>query len=154
MTIDVFRPAKDPYRAIYDAFRAAADRRPQCNLDAAIHAEVDAVHRAAVSQAAPHQLRAPTRHEVEMARQGAMGHTDFGLTWACAVVRAMQRPRPSLPAPAAASPLYREGWVRGDLHAASGGDLDADGPTRAQEEVWVGFIDALAAHKQLELAHA
>lgn len=153
MTTDIFRPARDPHRAIYDAFTAAALSRAQLDMDAAEASEIDAVHAAATAVAPRHDLRAPTRYEVEQARNLASGHVDFGLTWACGVVRSMKRPRPALPPPADASPSYREGWIRGNNHAQAGASLDADGPPAAPEEVWTGFIDALSAHRQLERAH-
>lgn len=154
MRSDPFRPAHEPYRSIYDGYCVAADRlRNEQDVQSVDARLIDAVREVAAEQAQRHQLRAPTRFEVEEARQSAAGHSDFGLTWVCNVVRAMQRPRPSLPAPSEASARYREGWVRGNLHAIAGGALDADGPQRAEEEVWVGFVDCLAAHRAAERHH-
>lgn len=156
MTHDPFRPARDPYRAIYDALAAEASSRKSRHGDdaAQCESEIEAVLASATEQARILHLRAPTRHEVEESRQAALGHLDFGLTWVCHVVRAMERPRASLPAPGDATRLYRQGWVRGNLHAIAGGALDADGPPAAHEEEWVGFIDALSAHRAAERPHA
>lgn len=56
-------------------------------------------------------------------------------------------PAVSIAPPKGAHPRYRDGWRRGDRYALSGGDLNADGPPRADETTWEGFVDALSAHR-------
>ena len=53
----------------------------------------------------------------------------------------------ALDVPAGGSEQYAAGWERGDSFARTGGDLTAEGPLHASDEVWVGFVDALAAHR-------
>lgn len=55
--------------------------------------------------------------------------------------------RESISAPDNCTPRYTAGWKRGDTFVAQGGDPLADGPVRADEETWNGFVDALAAHR-------
>ena len=62
----------------------------------------------------------------------------------------MNTARTPIPAPADAGSRYQDGWRRADAIAVAGGDLLQDGPPNADEETWTGFIDALAAHRQIQ----
>lgn len=58
--------------------------------------------------------------------------------------------RISIPPPADATPRYQDGWSRADAIARSGGDLQMDGPPKADQETWEGFVDCLSAHREAE----
>lgn len=87
---DIFRPHNDPARAIYDAFQAEAEKRPERTCDEWIAAERMAVWRAARDYAQQTKLRIPTLQEVELAERLACGHCDYGAKWAYGVTEAMR----------------------------------------------------------------
>ena len=92
MVRDVFRPHRDPARAIYDAFQAEAAKRNGRTVSEWMGRERDAVLREAVFQAHKCGLRAPSYDEVVQAERSASGHTDYGAKWAYGVVEAMRCP--------------------------------------------------------------
>lgn len=88
---DVFQPNVEPARSIYAAFQVEAKNRSGRSFEEWMAAELNAVHREAVSQAQALGLRAPSREEVESAERYAMGSADYGATWAYKVVDAMRK---------------------------------------------------------------
>ena len=93
----VFRPRQEPHRTLYDAFQAEATRRKGRTADEWTEAEVQAVWRAAVQAAPAHGLAAPTLEMVRQAEAYARGSIDYGLQWACALVRSMRAGRDLAP---------------------------------------------------------
>jgi len=82
---DVFRPAHEPARSIYDAFQAEAALRPGRHFLKWSRAEIEAVWRAARDYAQMHGRRIPTLEEIERAESYAQGSADYGLQWAIQV---------------------------------------------------------------------
>jgi len=89
---DVFRPHRDPARAIYDAFQAEAAHRAKRTVDEWLEKEPQAVWRAARDYAQQHGLRVPTLDEVKRAESLAAGHTDYGAKWAYRVEQYLTQP--------------------------------------------------------------
>jgi hypothetical protein len=82
---DPFRPHEERARAIYDAFRAEANKRNGRRLSVWLIAERTAVWSAARDYARQRGLSVPTIGQVERAERLAVGHADYGVKWAIGV---------------------------------------------------------------------
>lgn len=79
---DMFRPASDPARTLYDAFCAESENRAGRTFDAWHRAELEAVYNAACEYAREHKLLAPTFDDVCTAEKSAVGFAGYGAQWA------------------------------------------------------------------------
>ena len=82
-----FRPQARAARVIYDAFQSEAEKRPGRSPEAWEEAEIETVYRAAVGVAASEGVDPPSKRDIRDAAIKAMGHVDYGATWAHEVVR-------------------------------------------------------------------
>lgn len=125
MSTDIFRPRREPARSIYDAFQREAAKRERKKFEDWTKDEIAAVHLAAVTYAAKHNLVSPTIEQVTRVESYASGHTDYGAKWAYAVADLMT-PRPESAAVSVALPA--KDWqdlahfVTGDLANMPHGD--------------------------------
>lgn len=89
---DVFRPRMEPHRSIYDAFQAEAAKRKGRSFEEWSSAEISAVYRAALAASCDtkFKLKQPTMDMVRAAEIYARGSADYGLKWACELVRKMR----------------------------------------------------------------
>jgi len=87
---DIFRPSREPARAIYDAFQAEAEKRNGRDFKVWTEAEENAVWNAARDAAQKLALEAPTIEDVQSAQISAMGHVDYGAKWAYGIVHKMK----------------------------------------------------------------
>lgn len=88
---NLFRPIREPERAIYDAFQAESEKRSGRRLEEWLEAEVQAVWRAARDYAQANNMRVPTLQEVQHAERSAYGHSDYAKKWALYVSECMRK---------------------------------------------------------------
>ena len=91
MKRDIFRPSREPYRTIYDAFQAEAAKREGRSVYEWMAAERKAVWQAARDYAQQHGMCIPTMDDVERSDRQACGHIDYGHKLACGVADAMAK---------------------------------------------------------------
>lgn len=93
MTFDPFRPTREPWRSIYDAFQAEATQRHGRSVTEWIAAEEQAVLSAATQEAKKMGWPAPDIDMVRRAETYARGSVDYALKWSAQIVRLMQPPQ-------------------------------------------------------------
>lgn len=91
MMADIFRPQRDPARAIYDALLEESTKRSGRTTDEWIEAEREVVWRTARDQAQKLGLRVPTLEEVTRAENSACGHVDYAKKWAYRLEELMRK---------------------------------------------------------------
>lgn len=90
MTFDPFRPHREPWRSIYDAFQTEAQKRHGRSVEDWIAGEEQAVLAAASAVAERSGWVPPTIEMVRGAETYARGSADYGLKWVAELVRRMQ----------------------------------------------------------------
>lgn len=89
---DPMRPHDEPARALYDElFKAMQTRDLSKDCEIWDKNESQALLKAANKAAAEHGLGVVTLKDVEEAQSQALGHSDYTLSWARAVVDRMHR---------------------------------------------------------------
>ena len=90
MTFDPFRPSREPWRSIYDAFQTEAAQRHGRSVEEWIAAEEQAVLSAATQVANNMGWTEPDIDMVRRAEAYARGSVDYALKWSAQIVRLMQ----------------------------------------------------------------
>ena len=86
---DIFRPAREPARAIYDALMDEATMRKTRTVDEWIAAEELAVLNAATAVAEKYGLTVPTMEQVRSAERCARGSADYCAKWVTTLTNMM-----------------------------------------------------------------
>lgn len=98
MSFDPYRPNREPWRSIYDAFQLEAAKRSGRSVGEWIAAEEQAVLVAATRAAAQAGWVLPTLDMVRRAENYARGSADYGLKWVAQLVRFIQMASQEKPA--------------------------------------------------------